>query len=269
MTDGVKKYKIVLDVDKDSVEEAQKKLSNASPSWLNSLKDFSVEKLQKGFDGIRKKFLADLQSVLKDSLEELKTITKYSLMSDQSVREMKLGYGLSSSETFAYDKALSVTGLTSMEDLMWASGTELKLFKEAFTKYTEYYEQTMTPEYVQKQLEYQTEMSMLKEDIRLSLVDFFLENKDTIIAVMNLSEWALTSLVDGVNAILKFFGQDSVRTTEQMSRDTSNIISNYANKNVNVTQTNNYNGIKSTDMTWLQNSTQIAYKQLYAQLEQG
>lgn len=254
-------------VDKTSDETPK---TAVQKSLLDDFKSFTKDTFLKGFKSITTDLLNGITSTFKDAWTELKEITKFSTMTDDSVRSLKLGYGFSSSQAYGYSQALNATGMSSMEDLMWANSTQLEQFRKAFDKYSEYYEQTITDDFVEKQIEFQSEMMMFKQDLTNEVIGFYMDNKDTIITCMDslitFSEYTIKAL----GWIVKYFGGND-RSQEIKIRDTQSIISSYTKSNTtnNINTTNNFNNVDSSDKTWLTNSVQLAYKQQIAALNQG
>lgn len=268
--------KLKLDLDsKDSVNKLKKDLlSMKVPTLLDMLtgkKNGSGKTVGEHLSAIFDKALASLKSIVSDSLDELKDLGSYSRMTDSHVRDLKLGYGLSSSQAYGYDKAMGMLGIESMDDLMWADSQQLSEFKRLFEKYTEYYEETMTPEYIQKQLEYQIAMDEFKQDLKNSVITFFMDNKDTIMSLMDTAMTFMDFTMDVIGDILHAVTEQRGRTEEERARETEEFMNSYLvnNKSSNVTQNNTFNGVSEKDKTWLQNSQQLAYKQLVDQYNQS
>lgn len=259
----------------DSLKKLRKELSEVKmpdfgKMFLGDGDPKRVKELEGLVSNVTSKSLDKLKSILDDALDELSDITKYSRMTDAEVRELKLGYGFSSSQAYGYDKAMGMLGIGSMEDLMWADSQQLAQFRRLFEKYSNYYEETMTPEYVEKQLEYQVAMEEFKLDLQNSVISFFLENQDTIMSLMDLSIDFMKFVTMALGNILKAFSNGG-RSENARDRETSSILSSYTSntKNTNINQTNNFNNVSKQDQTWLQNSSQLAYKQLVEQYNRG
>lgn len=246
-----------LTLDEIDVGEKDKKFDTRKKSWQAMLL------------GAASKFLHSLKKTLSSALDRLQEMTKYSFMTDSSIRDMKLSYGLSSSQAYGMSQALEVMGIGSIEDLMWADSQQLELFKKAFDKYTQYYEDTMSPEYIAKQLEYQTEMKMFKMDVEHEIIGFLMDNKETIMKFMEFGMEFMEAMLTLVGGIFDAFS-DEARTENQRNRETQSILSSYTSNNNSrtVSQNNTFN-IAQNDTSKMANFANTVYKQTIEALDRG
>lgn len=273
-----KKQQVVAKLEKDIAtlrNLGTKESNNAAKILQKELSAIqSGDKVKKvlgsGLAKIGNAFLTKMKDVFTSALDRLSDMTKFSKMTDSSVRDLKLGYGFSSSQAYGYTQALDVMGFSSMEDLMYADQQQIDLFRKSFEKYTSYYEETMTPEYVEKQMEYQVAMKEFKLDLEHSVIDFFMENQDTIMGLMDFSMDFFEFVMSALDWIVKALGDDE-RSQREKDRESASILNSYVtnSKSTKVNMNNTYNGVSKSDQTWLQNSSQMAYKQLVEQLNQG
>lgn len=248
-------------VDKDNKEKKNKDKKDNKQHEEEKKKN--REAFAKGLTHIKNEFIKSLANTFKEAWSELNSIVNYSTMTDSNIRDLKLGYGFSSSQAYGFDKALSVTGIDSMEDLMWANSTQLEQFKKAFDKYSTYYQTTMTEDYVAKQIEFQSEMEMFKQDLQNSVISFFMDNKDVIMQFMDITINFANFAIDALESIINLLNRDGLRSEAQAKSDARAIISSYTNTSTNntINTTNNFTGVSEADKTWLSNSVQLAYKQ--------
>lgn len=255
----------------EAAEKLQKELKDLTADEDKAKRTQSLQTSLKGMlMGVATSFLGQLKGVLSGALNELSSMTDFSKMTNAEVRELKLGYGFSSSQAYGYTQAMSAMGFSSMEDLMWADSQQLELFRKAFDKYTQYYEETMTPEYVAKQFEYQVAMKEFKMDLQNSVISFFMDHKDTIMKLMDFSMKFMEAVMTLLGSIVDGFSSRG-RAESSRARETSSILNAYTSnaRTTNVNQTNNFNNVSRQDQTWLQNSTQFAFKQVIEQLDRG
>lgn len=272
MDEFVKPILMKLKIDESDIDSVLKQLKpqgNKSDKLLSELRNIqqhAITKLTSIFDNA----LKTLKSTINDGIARLSSMTEYSKMTDSNVRELKLGYGFSSSQAYGYQQALDVMGFTSMEDLMWADSQQLELFRQSFDKYTTYYQETMTPEYVAKQMEYQAAMAQFKIDLEHSVVTFFMNNQDTIMALMDFSMIFMQTVMTLLADMVETFNLRE-RSSTSRTRETQSILSSYTanNRNTNITQSNTFNNVSQADQTWLQNSSQFALKQVIESYERG
>lgn len=275
-----KKEKVILKLQRD-IENLRKVNTKESVEAIKSLQK-ELDKLQ-GTDEKTSKFdiktmllgfvanvTRKLKGVFDDALDELRSMQSFSRLTDASTRELRLGYGFSAGQAYGFSRAGSLLGIDSMEDLMWADAQQLQLFRDAFEKYTTYYEETMTPEFVQAQLQFQVDMDQLKLDLQHSVIDFFLENEDEIIEFMEFSIDVGKFIIETLSWIVDAFS-DRSRSESARSRETESILNSYTNntRNTNMTISNNFNGVSKNDQTWLANAGQQMYKQAIETLRRG
>lgn len=207
--------------------------------------------------------LDKFEELLSSALDEMDNLLKYSLMTDSSVRDTKFTYGFSSAQAYGFDKALNMLGI-SEDDLMYMNPQQSQKFSEAFTKYTEKYNQLADSGFFEKQLEYQIEMNEFKEDMKLEVVGFLMDNKELIKSVLTFS-------MQFMEVGLKAFGWliDTFSGSGSIGRaDAGSILNNYSTRTT-VNQTNNFNGVGSADKSWLANAGQMTYEQIIQTLNQG
>lgn len=199
--------------------------------------------------------LDDFSKIVSDAIKELSTVLDYSQLSSSNTRSLAFGYGFSSSEAYAWDKALKAVGLFSEEDLFYANQQEMSQFRKAFTKYSEQYTKLYDSGFFEELQNYQFEMRDFKNEMTLELMKFFVDNKDTIMAAMRglikLSEF----VVNALGAILSklHIGSNIASTAD--------IISNYSNSSSSIRINNTFNGVAKSDESWLKDVASLSYEQ--------
>lgn len=268
MNEFVKKIKIKINADTASVKQASADLKKTFEEDLDFKLDGKeiYKNIKNALNEGTDKFTSVIKKLFSDAWKELGNILKYSQLTDTSVREMKLGYGLSDSQAYGYSKALEVTGISSLEDLMYANEQQRSLFEQAFEKYSDRYSDLYDSGFFSTLQEYQVEMNEFKEDLKLQVVEFFVDNKDVIkggmIALMKLSEITL----DILNKIGSLFGS-SKSSSLAMSSDS---VRNYqSTKSTNISIDNTYNGVGREDRSWLANAGSMTYAQIINALKGG
>ena len=213
--------------------------------------------------------LESLGSLLASGFDELENILNFSQLSDANTRDLMMRYGFSNSEAYGYTKAMSALGFKSEEDLMYANQQELELFRKSFEKYSGKYNELYNSGMFDSMQEFNTQMEEFKEDVKLEVVDFFMNNQDTIRAAMkgiiSLAEFAITAL----GKIVQWLNPDARTSDSQRAANTASIISNYSNINsgTNVSIDNTFNNVAKTDQTWLAHAGQLTYEQIIKALQ--
>lgn len=248
MNEYLKKFLVSLHLDKKSLENFSKDLKKTvTLSFRNASKE------------VARNIGDAITSAFKDAWKELDNILQYSQLSSSHTRELAFGYGFSSSEAYAWDKALKAVGLTGEEDLFYANQQELAQFREAFEKYSNKYDELYDSGFFDKMQEYQFEMADFKNEMQLEIVEFFMNNKELIKAGMEGMMTAAEILLKMFSWLVSAFGT----TNDALS--TSDVISQYSevsNKSNNVSVSNNFNGVGKSDEQWLSNMGQLTYAQV-------
>ena len=213
--------------------------------------------------------LESLGSLLASGFDELENILNFSQLSDANTRDLMMRYGFSNSEAYGYAKAMSALGFESEEDLMYADQQELALFRKSFEKYSGKYNELYNSGMFDSMQEFNIQMEEFKEDVKLEVVDFFMNNQDTIRAAMkgiiSLAEFAITAL----GKIVQWLNPDARTSDSQKAANTASIISNYSNINsgTNVSIDNTFNNVAKSDQTWLAHAGQLTYEQIIKALQ--
>lgn len=213
--------------------------------------------------------LESLGSLLASGFDELENILNFSQLSDANTRDLMMRYGFSNSEAYGYTKAMGALGFESEEDLMYANQQELELFRKSFEKYSGKYNELYNSGMFDSMQEFNTQMEEFKEDVKLEVVDFFMNNQDTIRAAMkgiiSLAEFAITAL----GKIVQWLNPDARTSDSQKAANAASIISNYSNINsgTNVSIDNTFNNVAKTDQTWLAHAGQLTYEQIIKALQ--
>ena len=248
MNEYLKKFLVSLKLDKESLQNFSKDLSKTvTLSFRNASKE------------VAQNIGNAITSAFKDAWEELSNILNFSQLSSSHTRELAFGYGFSSSEAYAWDKALGAVGLESEEDLFYANQQELAQFREAFEKYSNKYDELYDSGFFNKMQEYQFEMADFKNEMQLEIVEFFMNNKELIKSGMEGMMTAAEILLKMFAWLVRAFGT----TNDALS--TSDVISQYSevtNRSNNVSVNNNFNGVGKSDEQWLSDMGQLTYAQV-------
>ena len=220
----------------------------------------------KGDNSIKSMFMSavdEFAKIVKGALEELDNMLEFSQLSSSRTREYAFNYGFSSSEAYGFDKAMQQVGLQSEEDLWYMNSQETRQFQEAMTKYANRYTELYNQGFFERLQDYQYEMEAFKLDMQLEVIEFFMNNKDVIMATLKGLMKASEFIVKALGWIVDFFSLDSTRSTSQRSAATADIINSYSNaRNTNVKIDNTFNNVAKSDQTWLANAGTMTYEQV-------
>lgn len=246
---------------KESIKKIGEELTSTLSTGLQKTMSAIGTDLKNVFNDIVDNFKVSMEDVI----SEMSDMLDYSQLSSSTTRDLAFGYGFSSSEAYGYEKALSAVGLESEEDLFYANTQELEQFREAFEKYSSQYESLYDSGFFETMQEYQYEMADFKNEMQLEIIEFFMNNKDTIKAGMN-------AIMDISEVVLKIFGWlvdvfGSDSNTETAAA--SDIVSQYTNTNTNnttVSVSNTFNNVAKEDESWLANAGSMTYEQVITAL---
>lgn len=222
----------------------------------------NAKQRQAALSNILDSALSALGKLLSDGFSELENILDFSKLSNADTRNLMFSYGFSSSQAYGYSKAMSVLGFGSEEDLWSSTDQEKTQFIEAFTRYTEKYNELYDSGMFEKMQEYNVEMAEFKEDLKLEVVEFFMDNKDVIKSAME----ALIHISEGIIKIIAQLadiagGPKEDRTMSERLADQASILNNYSNlKTTNISIDNTFNNVAKEDQGWLANAGQLVYE---------
>lgn len=258
----LKDYKNVVLEDEDAAGDGKsfgKSLFGSLFGGADSDKEDYAEFFADQIKNVASWFIGKLKDTFTNAWNELKEMVDYSQLSSSKTRSLALGYGFSSSEAYGYDKAMSMLGLSSMEDLMYANPQEREQFYEAFTKYSQKYTELEESGFFESMQETMFEFEEFKQDMQMEVIQFIADNKDTIMSAMKIGIKAGEYLIFALGKILDSFSSEG-RSSSSRASATSDIIRNYKSQSTtNVTVDNTFNNVAKGDQTWLANAGQMVY----------
>lgn len=211
--------------------------------FSDRFKDIMKVQVLNKMEDLAKSFLQGIANVFKDAWGELKNIMQSSFMTNSTTRENMFNYGFSAAESYGFEQAKSMLGISSEEDLWYMNDMQRQKFQEVMTKYAEKYNKLSDSGFFDTMLEYQIEMEEFKKDVQLELVQFFVDNKDTIKTFMKLSMDFLKVIMQGVTWLVEHF-TDRRTTDEEKAANIDSILNSYVQKNQSLTfnQSNSFYG---------------------------
>ena len=241
--------KLNLKIDKSDTEAIKDAVAKGSGTGLSSgMKDawLGIGKMLKNdMINILGGIASSIKDLFKSAIEEVSNMLEYSQLSNAHTRELAFGYGFSASEAYGWDKAMSMLGFQSEEDLFYANTQELQQFREAFEKYSNYYNDLYDSGFFEQLQEYQFEMQDFKNEMQMEIISFFMNNKDAIMATMRailtIAEW----VVQGFSWLMGFFDEREVTTSSDIvGQYVTNNQSNVSNNQI--TNNNTFNNVDSS-----------------------
>lgn len=251
---------------------------NAAKEWAADKLDMSKQG-EKAFnkmkDTISKwatKSLEAIKSFVQDALKEMSNMASFSANTTKynaTSSEMLMNWGLSGADAYAVQSALQSTGIGSIDTLL-TDPTISKELMDAFKKDVDLarkqYEEDI--EIAEEYQKFQREFSVFKRELQKEVIDFFMNNKDTIKSFLEITMQSMKTIVKIVAAIGEFLtGEGSYKTTSDSERQqiTSDILGISTNggstKSITMNMNNTYNGVNYQDKQSLIDSDNLRYRQ--------
>lgn len=251
---------------------------NAAKEWAADKLDMSKQG-EKAFnkmkDTISKwatKSLEAIKSFVQDALKEMSNMASFSANTTKynaTSSEMLMNWGLSGADAYAVQSALQSTGIGSIDTLLTdpTIGKELMdAFKKDVDLARKQYEEDI--EIAEEYQKFQREFSVFKRELQKEVIDFFMNNKDTIKSFLEITMQSMKTIVKIVAAIGEFLtGEGSYKTTSDSERQqiTSDILGISTNggstKSITMNMNNTYNGVNYQDKQSLIDSDNLRYRQ--------
>lgn len=227
-------------------------------SWKKAGEDFA-----ESIDNVLTKAKDALVNILKDAWSELDNILQYSLLSNEHTRNLAFTYGFNASQAYGFDKAMGLMNLQSEEDIAYLNDAQREKFFNMMNSFSDKYASLYDKGFFDQYLDFQYEMAEFKEDVKLEIVQFFMDNKDLIKsgmkAIMELTEGTLKALA----WIVDFFKGNTRDSSDRVAASTD-IINNYANntRTTDVKIDNTFNNVAKQDQGWLVNAGMTVSEQI-------
>ena len=249
--------------DKNSLSS---KFSNAANSFGTKLKS----SLANVVSNLVSKMYESLKTLIGSALTELNEMASYNLGSSYQInsnaRNQAMQYGLSNEQNYAFSKVKSEMGISSDEDMYYMNDTQREKFAERMGYYTSEYNKLNDEDFFNKYEEFQLEIKEFKNEIVMTVVEWFVQNKDTVTNVLNMTLSFMKTVLNTLGKITEYFAGTTERSTETRANATADIISTYAansTNNVNMKVDNTYNIQGAEDSSRLQNDLQAIIGNIY------
>lgn len=253
------------DVTKKTLMDVVNKFKEANKGFVGTqLKNFGksfTNTLTGKLATIGTDFAQSLKTLFKDSWTELNNMLKWSRLTNQEVRNQAFQYGFDPAQNYAFSKVSDLMGISGLEDIAYMNQQQRDKFFEKFNEYSDRYAQLYDSGFFDTLEQYNWEMEEFKEDLQYSVIEFFVNNKDTIKAILNL----LMTLAKAVTSLAGWLLGTGSRSEEEKLAESRRILglttSNTTNNNSNIRINNTFNGVSQQDRSWLQNAGTMTYEQ--------
>lgn len=247
-------------------EEQKKSQNEMSKSITKSIKD----SLTNIFSTVED-FFSDMLSEAKERILDMASFDlSSSYFTNQSAREQALKYGIMDpSQNYALTQTMSELGMTSEEDLSVMNDTQREKFAERIGYWSGKYTELADKDFFNTVQTFQLEWNEFKSDFQLSIIEFFIENKNTIKTVLTGLLTFMEVTITTLGSILDFLKIS--QTSSQRTAYTNELIRQYStdqsSTTVNINNTLNPASQVLTDKAMLAQAGQLSYAQLIEALK--
>ena len=260
---GIKKQKGA--VIEEEGEETKRSLKEWGKEFVDrQLTDFVtsfMRTLHITFANIGSELGEKLANIFKDAWSNLSDILSYSRLSNADIRKTAFEFGFNPAQNYAYTQTMQLMGMSDIEDLAYMTKGQRSKFQEKFEEYSARYTKLYDSGFFDKLEEFNWEMEEFKQDMEYEVMQWFVDNKDTIRAILD-------GIMTITKAVLQIFGwllggSQGRRTSEEILAETERRLNiSTTNNNNNVSINNTFNGVGQSDKTWLANAGAMTYEQV-------
>lgn len=246
-------FKKVKAETKKKKEETQKEETSKWKTTISSIGNYFKDVAKQTFKKIGEDVGEYFKQVFESAIETLDEVASYNLGTSLSInsdaRNQMLQYGLTEAQNYAFAKVKEEMGISSEEDLFYMNEAQQERFAERIGYYSDKYDSLNQSGFLQEWQNYQIEMKEFKEEMIMDVAQFLVDNKEPIQKFMQAGLSFMKTVVEILGWFTKNLG-DGQRSESSRFNTTSDIIASHSvsnSSNVNVNQTNNFNGENSSN----------------------
>lgn len=243
------------------------------PDW-DKIGEKVGKKITKGLESLLDGFMEYID-ILKGSLDKFSEMSKFSLETsltiNSDIRDQALQYGLNDAQNYALSKTQEIMGISSEEDMYTMTPAQQERFADLIGKYTSQYQEIADKDLFSTYEEYQKEMQDFKDELQMEVIEFFANNKDTIISVMDFLMNVLSDILGVITWINNFLNGDNSINTKETSALVSDVIDSYtvsSSRTTNVKIDNSFSNISPNEQSQYINAGKRVNEQLIAVLDE-
>lgn len=184
----------------------------------------------------------------KESFKSLKEIAEYdagtTLYSNQKARERQLIFGLSGAQNYAMSTAMTMLGMSGIEDLLWANAKQKEQYDKMTAILEAQYSKLESSGILATAQQFQLDMSMMKLQFQNTVYQFIAAHRSQLETVLSMAlkfmEGTLNMLGGIVDWLASIFGNSNYGSFDNQA--SSSTISNNDNSrviNTTINYTNN------------------------------
>ena len=251
-------------------------------SDMNAAGKNAFNNMQRKIEDFATKAKDAIIDFVNDAIEAMQDMAAWDLQNskvfNQDAVNMYMQTGLQGANAYGMSKALETQGFGSMDDFIEAmpfmNQEQLAYMQEIAEINKEQYAEDL--EVALAFQEFQVEYDKFKQELQKSLIDFFMENKDTIMTILEGMMNFLGAILNVVDGIFGLFSSARERSEEKKKQVTADILgvssstltnNNTTNNTSNVNVNNTFNGVGQQDQSWLANTGQMTYQQVIEALK--
>ena len=173
-------------------------------NWVKDIHKFTTDTVKNFINTV---FDANsIKDIFKNTIDDLVDTAKYdlsnTLISDSSIREQQLTYGLSASQNYAFANTKDMLGIQSDEDLMFMNSKQQSKFKELMQWYGDKYNEWQKSGILQDLQSFSIEFKQFKTEAKAEIASFFVQNKDLLKESMSIMINGMPYIVKGISSLV-------------------------------------------------------------------
>lgn len=208
--------------------------------------------IQNKIAAVAQKYLDMWKEIITNMIDEFDRISQYSLDTSLRVnseaREQALTYGLSNAQNYALTRTWEDMGIKDELDMLMMTPAQQEKFAEKMGMYSAQYQEMANEDMFKKYEEYLMARQEFQNEFEMQLIEFFVDNKDLIIGVMNFLMDALSAIMKAVSWIVDILGGDKEVTEKEKAAMVSDAINSYSISNSNSTNVKIDNSFTGVDL---------------------
>lgn len=178
-----------------------------------------------------------LGDVFSSAFDELSDMISSSFLTNDTTWNNLTTYGFDASQSYGFEQAKAMMGVTD-ESLERMNDSQRQMFNELFKKYQGKYADLYDSGFFDQMMKFNIESKEFQQDLKLEVVQFLMNNKDTIQAVLKNMLLMAEKVIDIASFLLGTKQNKAISAmsdaTQAMFSDISNVTNNSINNTTSV-----------------------------------
>ena len=189
-------------------------------SSVGKLNDLFMIQMPTSWSDAMVKVTKGLISMVKKAFAEMDEMFSYNYLSSQSVRDLRLTWGLNPGEAYAYSNVADMMGISSLEDFSFMSDEELAIFQKSAERLYNVWEEYGSDRSLSDALmEFKVEMQVLKIEVLKPFLEVLTQSevKENIKTFIGYLPKLTEALVDFTTKFISMFfdGEEKESKTQK------------------------------------------------------